>query len=91
MKIWESETEYYEFEKKDSANFVYVMEKIQQLPHNVKIPPEKLEALAQVSCIPFSMFNIFYFSLLFFCLLLFLILGHYYYYQRNTQRVQCFS
>lgn len=50
-KIWDSETEYYEFEKKDNTNFIYVMEKIQQLPQNVKIPAEKLEALAQVTAI----------------------------------------
>lgn len=48
MQIWESETEFHEFERQDNTNFIYIMERIQQLPPDVQIPAEKLNKLTKV-------------------------------------------
>ncbi|ELR20796.1 GTPase activating protein Sar1, putative [Acanthamoeba castellanii str. Neff] len=50
-KIWESETEFHEFERPDNTNFIYIMERIQQLPPDVQIPAEKLNKLTKVTLI----------------------------------------
>jgi hypothetical protein len=50
-QIWESETEFHEFERQDNTNFIYIMERIQQLPPDVQIPAEKLNKLTKVTLI----------------------------------------
>jgi hypothetical protein len=50
-QIWESETEFHEFERPDNTNFIYIMERIQQLPPDVQIPAEKLNKLTKVTLI----------------------------------------
>ncbi len=57
-KIWDSETEFHEFERQDNTNFIYIMERIQQLPSDVQIPAEKLQKLTKVSMLGFTQMQI---------------------------------